>query len=171
MSTSSKWCKPVSLFTLCLSVLTEEFRGSVFEGLPEIIYKRRCAGWRREAGKKHVALHIFTNEVLAHLVFPASQCCLFISLLFFSISDLQQMQSQAEVYQKVQHSKVPTDSRASYPFLESLQFLCLCARHRDVHMFILPTRKKKQRLWWIRSCWESSFPAHWEINVRTVECN
>lgn len=111
----------VSLLTFWLSVLTEEFRGSVFEGLPEAVYKRRCAGWRRETGKKHVSLHIFINEVLAQLVLPASERRPFIPLLFFSISDVQQMQSQAEVHQKVQHSKVPADPRASYPFL---QFSC-----------------------------------------------
>lgn len=39
-----------------------------------------------------------------------------------SLSDVQQMQSQKEMHQKVQHSEVPSDPRASYPFLKSFLF-------------------------------------------------
>lgn len=153
-----KWCTSVSLFSLCLSVLTEEFRGSVSEGLHETVYKRRRAGWRRETGRKRVAVCIFMDEVKTQLAFPASHRRL---LLFFSPSDVQQMQSEAEMYQKVQHSEVPSDPRASYPFLDSWQF------------FHVPPAnvQEKQRLRCIRSCSESRFPAHWEINVCAVGSN
>lgn len=144
VSTSCKWCTSVSLFSLCLSVLTEEFRGSVSEGLHETVYKRRRAGWRRETGKKRVALCIFMDEVITQLAFPASHRRLLVLLLFLSHSDVQQMQSKAEMYQKVQHSEVPSDPRASYPFLDSWQFFHVCARHRDVHMFLLLTCKKNK---------------------------
>lgn len=147
----------MSLFTLCLSVLTEEFRGSVSEGLPETVYKRRRAGWRRETGKKRVALRIFMDEVITLLAFPVSHRRLLVLLLFFSHSDVQQMQSQAEMYQKVQHSEVPSDPRASYPFLESWQFLCVCARHRDVHVFLLLTCKKNKGCDASEAAWRRAF--------------
>ena len=37
-----------------------------------------------------------------------------------SLSDVQQMQNQKEMHQKIQHSEVPSDPRAPYPFLTAL---------------------------------------------------
>lgn len=170
VSTTCEWCKPVSLFTLCLSVLTEEFRGSVFERLPEAVYKRRRAGWRRETGNKHVTLHIFINEVhnTAHfssISTPSSHP----SPLFLNVRRATNAKP-GESVPKGSASKSSLRSSCFVSFLGVAVLVCLCSRRGCSHVLLANTQEK-QRLWFIRSCLAGSFPAHWEINVCTVQCN
>lgn len=46
-----------------------------------------------------------------------------LSVFDLSLSDVQQMQNQKKMHQKIQHSEVPSDPRDSYPFLTSLHHL------------------------------------------------
>lgn len=98
---------------------TEELRWSDSQRLLETVHKRGCVGWRRETGKTHHPAHSFMKMMR----FGLHSCS--ISLHVFSLphSDMQQMQSQEEMHQKIQHPEVPSDPRASYPFLTSTLFV------------------------------------------------